>query len=595
MKLDSDQQKIVELDGGLYAVLAGAGSGKSTVLLYRTARLADEHPGKKIACVTFTAEAAKNLRDRIRVINPRVGVSVFCTLHALALRFAYEHADAYPFHLADSRLADEGVSARAVFDAIGDSINFKAFTNYVSIQKRKRVDPATAVSRAEKTGEQLDYAIGYRRYQELLKKQGVLDFDDLIYQMVNILETRPDIRQKWQFDYVMQDEAQDACELDWRMLQLLTQKHKNLLCVGDSGQALFGFRGGVSKHLLEMDKMFPGTKTLYLGNNYRSLPEIVSFGKMAYPFPDIANHFKAVRNGSATICVTPYSTDFREAEEVVKKVQIISQNEKLEDCSILARTNLSLRPIEEALLDAGVNYHILGDSGFWEAPEVKNVLFYLRCATTLTNNSILGALRTPFWPTKYLKKKVMAERIEAYTAKGMTAWEALGYIHELSGFRSFIASLFRYRYMSTEEAVKGILKDLKALDHYKGEENINPDRNPIQNLKELAHASARHGSLADFLDFIRRLSYARNSRKGVCLSTIHSAKGKEWRNVFLISVNAGILPHSKSENLEEEKCCFFVGCSRAMDRLEVSYYGQPSPFLGPWIKDGVFIQEPARV
>lgn len=577
--LDPDQMKIVALNRGFYAVLAGAGSGKSTVLLARSTRLSREFSQSKILTVTFTSEAAKNLRNRMAKLAPHSNADgLFSTLHALALRFAYEHTDAFPFKLADNLLATEDLSARAVFDSIGDKINFKAFTSWVSLQKRKRVSPAEAIVIAGKNNQKIDYAIGYKRYQGLLRKQGILDFDDLIYHMVDILSTRPDIRQLWQYDFVQQDEAQDACELDWRLLQLITEKHKNLLCVGDAGQSLYGFRGGESHHLINMADLFPGTKTLYMGNNYRSTHEIVEFGKEAYPFPTVASHFTSKRGRlGVSPTITPYSTESREAIEVAAKITDPNNT------AILARTNLALRPFEEALLDTGVPYHVLGDSGFWETKEVQNVLYYLRCAVSLTDNAVTGAIRSPFWPTKFVKKKKVLEEIKQFQAKGLTAWDAVKQMPELNQFRQFVSGLFHLKNLPTDQAISFIITQLKAVEHYREEADLNPDSNPLLNLKELVRASKRYDIINEFLSFLRRLTHSRNSRKGVCLSTIHSAKGREWKEVFLVSVNEGILPHSKSENEEEERCCFFVGVSRAEDKLHISYYGTPSRFLNKWL------------
>ena len=577
--LDADQQKIVELPAGYWKILAGAGSGKSTCLLWRSARLFGDG---KVLCVTFTSEAAKSLRTRCAKQFPHVDTAIFSTLHAAALKFAHDNPAAFPFKLADNPLADEGLAAKAVFDSVGDKINFRKFTSWISLQKRNRVDPDDAVHAAEKSGKDLDLAIGYRRYQKNLREKGLLDFDDLIFQFVEILESRPDIRSKYQYKHVLVDEAQDCCELDWRLLQLVTQKHKSLTCCGDSGQAIYGFRGGISEHFLNMERYFPGTGTLYLGRNYRSTPNIVEWGRKAYPFPDIAEHFRAVRESiGVEPVITGYSTDYREAEETVKKIKLYNPDE----CAVIARTNQALRCIEENLINEGVKYHILNDSGFWEASEVQNVLAYIRCASAVTDNAVLRAIQTPFWPTKYVKKKQVVEQLRnrANLTKS-TVWSRLGDIKELKDFRSFLIRLMPYKYLPAQEAVRNIIKDLKAIEHYREEQDVNPDRNPVDNIREIARSAARFESLDDFLNFVRRVSFASQRRNGVCLSTCHSAKGREFRHVFFISVNKDILPHSKSEDIDSERCIFFVGASRAEDTLDVSWHGVPSPFLEPWIK-----------
>ena len=579
--LDSDQQKIVDLPGGYWRVMAGPGSGKSTAILARSARLSETGI---VLCATFTSEAAKSLRTRCAKQFPRVDTSMFTTLHAAALRFAHDNHDAFPFRLSDDLLADEGLSARAVFDVIGDKINFKKFTTWVSLQKRKRISPDEAVSQSEKSGVNFDLAIGYKRYQKRLREQGLLDFDDLLFYQVEIMETRPDIRAKYQYNHLLIDEAQDCCELDWRLCQILTQKYKSLTAVGDGSQAIYGFRGGISEHFLNMEEYFPGTVTYILGRNYRSTPQIVSFVKNACPHPEVAEHFKAVKtiNGIEPT-ITGYSTDYREAEEVVKKIKQYNPDE----CAVLARTNQALRCIEECLINEAVKYHILGDSGFWEANEVQNVLAYIRCASSPTDNAVLRAIQTPFWPSKYVSKKKVCEQLKKKAELTKSSiWSSMSYVPELKNFKSFLIGLLGYKYLPAAEAVKKVIQDLKAIQYYAEEQNVNPDRNPVDNIREIARSASRFDSLDDFLNFVRKVSHASQRRSGVCLTTVHQGKGKEWPHVFFISVNKDILPHSKAvDDLEGEKCVFFVGSSRAEETLDVSYYGTPSSFLEPWLKE----------
>ena len=437
----------------------------------------------------------------------------------------------------------DGAASRAVFEATQNKINYTAFTSWVSLQKRKRISPQQAVFTAEASNEKLDYAIAYKRYQASLKKQGVLDFDDLIYFMVEILESRPDIRAEWQYDYVMMDEAQDACELDWRLLQLITEKHKNFMAVGDAGQAIYGFRGGLPDHFLSMQDFFPGTQKIYLGNNYRSTKNIVGYVRQAAPYEDISEHFRAVREQEGQeLDLTGYSTDYMEAADVVRKIAVYGP----ESCAVLCRTNLGLRAIEEECLNQEVKYHILGDSGFWEANEIQNVLYYVRCCYMLTDNAVLGALKAPFWPSKYLKKKQVKESIEKIVGnKTMSAYAALTNVPGVSQFKDFIRGLGQYQHQLPAEAISNILRELNALAYYREEEGVSPDHNPVANLKELVRVAGRYESLKDFLDFVRKTKYASGKKTGVCLSTIHSAKGKEWPNVFVVAVNEGILPHAK--------------------------------------------------
>lgn len=251
--------------------------------------------------------------------------------------------------------------------------------------------------------------------------------------------------------------------------------------------------------------------------------------------------------------------------------------------AILARTNRALRPVEDALAVAGVRYRCLSRSGFYQQPEIKAVVAYLQCAIFPADYAIAACLRSSFWPTKYLKKSELAAKIKA-KPEDSTAISVLRaeQNENTANFVHFLDSLRKFREPPSKEAVTGILKSLKAIEHYTDEDD--PDNSPVENLQELIRISGRYSSLKEFLDYVRRASAASKSKKAVALSTCHGAKGLEFHTVFLIQAAEGILPHAKAESVEEEGCVFFVACSRAERELKISYSGQPSRFLAPFLK-----------
>jgi DNA helicase-2/ATP-dependent DNA helicase PcrA len=582
--LDQDQQKVVDAGKGIFAVYAGAGSGKTLSLVSRAARLSSL--GRTL-CLTFTSEAAKNMKSRCEKLFPD-STAEFRTVHSLALQFANEHPDAFPFTLSENPLAGEGVSAKAIFQATKNKVNFKLFSSWISLQKRKRIDPVDAIRIAEKSGKDLNMALMYKDYQRILKNLGVLDFDDLCTNFVDILESRPDIRSKWQYEYILVDEVQDCCEIDWRLLQLLSQKHGNLLATGDSGQSVFGFRGGVSDHFLNMEEIFPGTQKMFLGKNYRSCRKIVEYIRKATPQKELADRLEAMRKEEGVEpSVTGYSNDSREAEGVVDSISKLVPSE----CAILARTNLSLRSCEETLIERNIPHYLLGGEGYWETEEIRNVLAWVRCVYNPSNNFLLAALQTPFNPTQYIKRKLVAQEIRDKSAKtGQTAWKLLDNYHSkddhqnraVAKFMSFLKGLYPYKALPASEAVSRIIKELGCVDHYKEESSICPDKDPVASLKELVRISGKHDSLQDFLNYVRKVAGASRNKKGVCLSTIHSFKGREAPHVFLVSCNEGILPHAKAlaeGDLQGEINAFYVAVSRPELTLNISYWGNKSRFL----------------
>lgn len=275
--------------------------------------------------------------------------------------------------------------------------------------------------------------------------------------------------------------------------------------------------------------------------------------------------------------------------------------------AILSRTNLGLRPFEQALSDAGVKYHLVGGSGFWSQPEVKAILAYLGCCSYPADWLIAGAIRAPFWPSKFLPKtKLLAALKEqqqcetdpgrkgAYFAYLVRIPETLvdaKNLKSLSEFTAFLHSLSRYRDLPPADALKSVISALKAVEYYSVEED-HIDSDPVENLIELVKLAGRYSSIKEFLDFTRRASAASKSKKGVALSTCHSAKGMEFHTVYLVGCQEGMMPHAKATDLQEESNIFFVACSRAERELHISYAGQPSPFLKDVIKCSSEVKEP---
>lgn len=256
--------------------------------------------------------------------------------------------------------------------------------------------------------------------------------------------------------------------------------------------------------------------------------------------------------------------------------------------AVLARTNLALRPIEQAMSDEGIRYHLIGRSGFWSAPEVRAVLSYLGCINYPADWLVAGAIRAPFWPSKFLPKtdllknlKDRQDEVHGYWKLLVTCPDALVPAKNrasLGDFTTFLHSLSRYKNMSSDEALKHVIQALKAVEYYR-DEAASPDNDPIANLSELVKLAQRYPNLKDFLDYTRRASAASKGRKGVAVSTVHGAKGLEFHTVYLIGCQEGLMPHAKATDLSEEQSIFFVACSRAERELKISYSGTPSPFI----------------
>jgi DNA helicase-2/ATP-dependent DNA helicase PcrA len=256
--------------------------------------------------------------------------------------------------------------------------------------------------------------------------------------------------------------------------------------------------------------------------------------------------------------------------------------------AILARTNRATREVEAALGAANIPYYLLNRCGFWQQIEIKSGLAFCGASLYPADHLIAGMLHSPFWPVKYLPKSKLLPRLkELQTDKQPSYWHLLTQeprslveeknLKSVSEFTQFVHSLSRYKDLSAGEAVKQILLALRAWDFYANVDEI--DNSPVENLTELVKIASRFQTLREFLDYARKVSAVSKRKTGVAVGTVHSGKGLEWQRVFLIGCQAGLMPHEKATDLDEERSIFFVACSRAERELHISYSGQPSPFL----------------
>jgi DNA helicase-2/ATP-dependent DNA helicase PcrA len=261
--------------------------------------------------------------------------------------------------------------------------------------------------------------------------------------------------------------------------------------------------------------------------------------------------------------------------------------------AILNRTNRGLRPFEDALSEAGVKYYLVGRSGFWSQPEIRAVVSILGCVLYPADHYLMGAVSSPFWPTKFLPKTKILSRLKEIRGEqpkesAISHWQMLTTRPEsvvesknlgaLREFTQFVHSLSRYRDLRAVDGLKSVMATLKVGDYFSEIEET-PDSSPLDNLQELLRLSEKWTNIREFMDYTRRASAASKGRKGVALSTIHGFKGMESDIVFLVGCQEGQMPHSKSTDLPEERNLFFVGCSRPKQGLYITYTGVPSQFL----------------
>lgn len=326
--LTPEQEAVVSAREGAYRIMASPGSGKSSVLVQRYIRLLESRESPdQILSLTFTATAAKNLRDRVEA---RVGklntkrVAGASTFHGLSLALIQEERDELDFKIADFPLATEPIANKFAAEAARrHEVDGRSLRSAISLWKRRRVRASSAVRSAEEKldAKTLKLALGYKTYEKRCKEEGLLDFDSLLLEFVELLSKKASVRERHQYKWCQADEAQDCCEIEWSLLQLLTEKHGNICAVGDANQNIYSFRGSDSKLFINMEDRFPGVQKLYLGQNFRSSPQIVSFIKGIGTVQELCEHFTTNNPPGPKIEAVGFRNSAEEAVYIIGKIK----------------------------------------------------------------------------------------------------------------------------------------------------------------------------------------------------------------------------------------------------------------------------------
>lgn len=328
IELNEEQQAVVSRRIGYTKVEAGPGSGKSACIVSRYVALLQEGVSlDDILSLSFTSTAAKNLRDRVESLVGKLSINRTAgsvTFHSMALSFSQEEHLEFPFTLAEFPLAPEPVAYKiAAESGRRFEVDPRSLRAEISLWKRSRISPAQAIKDCENgsitEAKKLKLALAYKEYEKRCKENGILDFDSLIYWMVELLSKKPDIRSRWKRDWIQIDEAQDLSKIEWDLVKLISGK--SVLAVGDLSQNLYSFRGSDSRLFRDMEEIFPGTQTLYLGRNYRSSPEIVEYIRPLAVSQDLATRFHTTNEAGPLPEIKGFTNSFDESAWVAKRIK----------------------------------------------------------------------------------------------------------------------------------------------------------------------------------------------------------------------------------------------------------------------------------
>jgi DNA helicase II / ATP-dependent DNA helicase PcrA len=584
--LNSEQRKAVLETDGPMIILAGAGSGKTRVLTYKVLYLMVEKEirPESILMITFTNKAAKEMRERMQrflqdnssqTISALPWIATFHALCAKILRIDGAHIGfSNKFIIYDSQ--DQMDAIKEAMKRLDLSIkDFKPYSVHATISQAKNelITAEEYLSLARGPFQETVARI-YPIYQKILKENDAFDFDDLILQTIRLFKENEQVLQKYQkkFQYILVDEYQDTNRAQYILTRFLSATWKNICVVGDFSQSIYSWRGADYRNLSRFKDDYSNAKTFSLSQNYRSTQKILD-GATAIISKNTSHPILKLwtENPSGEkIEIYEANNEQEEAEYVIRKmIQLGIKN--LNEIAILYRTNAQSRVIEEVFLHHGIPYLLIGGTRFYERKEIKDVISYLRLLSNPKDSVAykriekLGKGRMK----KFLEyqQSVMLEQsteIRASTADSSSEW----------------LQDDKKENQKTIDLLDGALKATEYLEFY--DEKVEEDRARLENIKELRSVAISFPNLTDFLENVALVEQEYSSEKqnvndknAMTLMTLHAAKGLEFPVVFIMGMEEGLFPHSRSlmdkNELEEERRLCYVGMTRAKEKLFLTY------------------------
>ena len=597
--LNAQQREAVTTSNGAVLVLAGPGSGKTRVLTNRIAWQLTEVdvPAWHILAVTFTNRAAREMRHRLdRMVGDHSTRSmVLGTFHAACARILRREAD--HVNLSSDYLIFDADYQLALMKQVVKAMNLddkryrpRSLLNAISAAKNEMLEP---VDYPIQTYYDEIVARVYDQYQDALRANGGVDFDDLLMETVRLFRENPIVLERYRDRYrtILVDEFQDTNMAQYVILRLLAAEHRNLYAVADEDQSIYSWRGADYRNIRRLRKDFPEIQEFLLEENYRSTQVILDAAQAVIAQnPDrTPKHLFTQRKGGRSITLYEAYDEQEEADYLAREVESLTRRHyELGDVAIMYRTNAQSRAIEEALIRRNIPYRLIGGTRFYTRREIKDVLAFLRLAHNPDDDvSFLRVVNVP--PrgigTRTLAKVTQeARRLETSRYQGLRSLIQSDDLrtrarNALSAFATMVDRWVKLRdEVTVAELTDRILADTDYEDYIRDRSEEGESRwENIQALRAVI-AEAPNVSLTEFLTDVALVSDVDELSQdvdAVTLLTLHSAKGLEYPVVFLAGLEEGLLPHSRSmespQEVAEERRLLYVGMTRAMDRLYLSY------------------------
>ncbi|MYJ34492.1 MAG: DNA helicase PcrA [Acidimicrobiaceae bacterium] len=617
--LNPAQYEAVTHEGGPLLVVAGAGSGKTRVLTHRIAHLIEDHDLSpfEILAITFTNKAAGEMRHRVGGLVGPVAESMWVsTFHAACVRILRRDA-AYIDYPSRFTIYDQGDAVRLCGYVLRDlNLDHKRFPARsihatISAAKNDSIDAAEYAERASNIYERRIAEV-FSHYQRRLAAAGAMDFDDLLLRTVELFRNCPEVLERWRqrFAHVLVDEYQDTNPVQNELVISLGAESRQVTAVGDADQSIYAFRGADIRNILEFERAFDDVRIVVLEQNYRSTQNILDAANSVI----VNNAGRKPKDlwtdqGSGPAIVRYHADDEEdEARYVVSEIVRRCDEEQMRfsETAVFYRTNAQSRAVEEQLIKAEIPYRLVGGTRFYDRREVRDAMAYLKAVTNPGDEvSVKRALGVP-------KRGVGATsvaKIDAYAAEnGLTFYEALRHCAETgvtgrsaAGIRQFCTLIDGA--VGLEASPAAVLQELLErsgyLDELRSEKSVEADGR-LENLAELVGVAGEHDTLDELLEAVAlvadtdELADTGSDESAVTLMTMHSAKGLEYPDVYMVGMEDGVFPHIRAlgepHELEEERRLAYVGITRAMRQLTLTHawsrllygsrqYNPPSRFL----------------
>ncbi len=599
--LNNEQKQALLQTKGAVLVTAGAGSGKTKLLTHRIAYLIENENvnPENILAITFTNKAANEMRERVAMLLNHSNDIWISTFHSMCLRILRVYASRLEGYTSNFTVYSESDSEKALKQVIKDlglpNEEYKHYANIISTCQNQNIDIYAYTK--DKTNEKDDLIKVYEAYEKFLQTNNAMDFDHLLSKAYELLVCNKDILEFYanKFEYVFVDEFQDTNIIQYDIIKLLTSVHKNIFVVGDEDQCIYTWRGANFKNIFNFKQDFAPVKMYKLEQNYRSTKLILEKANKL-----IANNqerFDKVlwtsNEDGKNVETNQYYDEQSEAENVIQKIYALTQKGDYDykDIAILMRINALTLPFEQKLLNYNIPYRIYGGFKFYERQEIKNILSYLRLYVNPKDD--VSLMRIINFPKRGIGDTAIKKIRDYAIEHKLSMLEGLLYLYDhkqddsalYSKIESFVRIFLKvkenYEKLSLDEFTKLLIEDFEIKTAYleQNEDNIEKLMNIdmlVNSIQQFVYANG-NCTLTEYLESVTLesdIDYI-GTDNTITISTIHSVKGLEFKVVFIVGVEEGIFPISRSfyseKEMEEERRLMYVAITRAKERLFVSY------------------------